>query len=280
LAWNRFEAGQHFSRGFSDLWRVDPFKTPLLFLNSTVVETGQRIIVNPVRFAPERFEKTFHEALDALPVIGSKIPLSTAVHMSARFTYVSPAGTIESKGQKKFDWIRVVDGGYFENSGAVTLDEIIFAVMEEAGRSNISIRPIAITISNDPIPKPENAAKKFPGKHILMGELLSPVRALLNTRPARGYQARSLLAERVEQMKTSGGVHIHFALCRYDVTLPLGWMLSDLAQKDMQHQLLGYPDEDPDAPRPGAECNVHNLKRVVSLLAEENDPGEKKHRCW
>ena len=34
---------------FVDLWRVHPEQVPLLFLNSTVVETGQRAIGAPLR---------------------------------------------------------------------------------------------------------------------------------------------------------------------------------------------------------------------------------------
>jgi hypothetical protein len=244
-AWQHYETGDHFSSAFEGLWKEDPFGAPLLFLNSTVVETGQRIIVNPITFDSASFGLTFHDAHNAAAVIGTQVPLSTAVHMSARFTYVSPAGTIErqdpGRTPDELAWFRVVDGGYFENSGAVTLSEILLAVKRKAKQARVLVRPIVIHISNEPIKKPK-VVEKSSGKRVFMGEVLSPVRALLHVRPARGDQARDMLAERVTTPADKAtGKHVHFQLCDYGVTLPLGWMLSGLAQKDMTHQLLGYP---------------------------------------
>jgi len=281
-AWRRYEPGDRFAGSFDGLWREAPLETPLLFLNSTVVETGQRIIVNPIAFDGEPFRRTFHDAHDAAAVIGAQVPLSTAVHMSARFTYVSPAGTIERRDPARtpdeLAWFRVVDGGYFENSGAVTLDEVLLALKRQAHKAGVEIRPVVIHISNDPIRKPTEVVEDAPGKRVLMGEALSPVRALLNVRPARGYQARGVLAARVVTAEDAeAGRHVHFRLCAYDVTLPLGWMLSDLAQQDMTHQLVGY-EQDP--PGPGAQVNRHNLDRVLALLGGDADPGDREMRCW
>jgi hypothetical protein len=52
------------------------------------------------------------------------LPLSTASLLSARFTYVSPAALIDTHRCHAPAWIRLVDGGYFDNSGAVTAQEI------------------------------------------------------------------------------------------------------------------------------------------------------------
>ena len=289
-AWQRYESDDHFAKAFEGLWKEDPFGAPLLFLNSTVVETGQRIIVNPINFDPESFTRTFHDAHNAAEVIGAQVPLSTAVHMSARFTYVSPAGTIERQDPERtpdeLAWFRVVDGGYFENSGAVTLGEILLAVKRHAKQARVLVRPIVIHISNEPISKPRQVVEKSSGKRVFMGEALSPVRALLHVRPARGDQARGVLAERVTTpADEETGQHVHFQLCDYDVTLPLGWMLSKLAQKDMTHQLLGYPENPPDIIAP--LVNAAKLNRVVGLLADNPESGgneigrDKPHeQCW
>ncbi len=54
----------------------------------------------------------FIDSLDALHELGADVRASAAAHNSARFTYVSPAGDLgNGKGS-------VIDGGYFENSGA------------------------------------------------------------------------------------------------------------------------------------------------------------------
>ena len=62
------------------------------------------------------------------------MPASTAAHNSARFTYVSPAGKLVSSGEKSQNRSHsgkksqnrgyVIDGGYFENYGALTALEL------------------------------------------------------------------------------------------------------------------------------------------------------------
>ena len=58
--------------------------------------------------------------------------LSTAVVMGARFPYLSPAGRINNS--------YYVDGGYFDNSGAGIVNEMLIALNEYI-RVSISTRP-------------------------------------------------------------------------------------------------------------------------------------------
>ncbi|HEX2583503.1 MAG TPA: hypothetical protein VHL14_00100, partial [Steroidobacteraceae bacterium] len=107
--------GDRMAQPFMDLWSNDSsYQLPLLFLNSTTVESGRRAIVSPVKIDA----KNFRDAMDAVEIISKPMPLSTAAHLSARFTYVSPAGTVvDDKGNTV---IHLVDGGYFENGGIST----------------------------------------------------------------------------------------------------------------------------------------------------------------
>ena len=90
-AWRACEEGDWLATRFDALWSTPDVRgVPQVFMNSTVVETGQRLIAAPVAIE----EPTFSEALDSRTVVGPEILLSTAVHDSARFTYVSPAGTV------------------------------------------------------------------------------------------------------------------------------------------------------------------------------------------
>src|SRR5688572_25160282 len=77
---------------------------------------------------------------------GRDLRVSTAAHNSARFSWVSPAGTIiDASGRSRG---HVLDGGYFENYGAVTLLETVRAtLLELRGRK---LLPIIIQISSDP----------------------------------------------------------------------------------------------------------------------------------
>src|SRR5262249_32732161 len=57
---------------------------------------------------------------------GDDVRLSTAAHNSARFPFISPPGSIRNQDNMLAD--RIVDGGYFENYGALTAKELALAV--------------------------------------------------------------------------------------------------------------------------------------------------------
>ena len=109
---------------FHNVWLKSPHRVPLLFFNSTVVETGQRAINFPLATTTSMPDPIFADTLPVGRRIGTELPLSTASLLSARFTYVSPAALINTHRCKAPAWIRLVDGGYFDNSGAVTAQEI------------------------------------------------------------------------------------------------------------------------------------------------------------
>lgn len=164
-AWKKHLDDDRFSRSFLESWNLPQkpgdnpkSRLPSLFLNSTWVEGGKRVIASNVQILREHFP----DAEDLFSILCKEIPLSTAVHNSARFSYVSPAGTMmepvlnnepcrqrlaEVVGEpdkkvlmKKIKdsmmgegvthqvWGHVVDGGYFENSGNTTAYDILSSI--------------------------------------------------------------------------------------------------------------------------------------------------------
>ena len=127
---------------------------PMLLLNSTHMETGKRVVASPIRLEPERFD----DLVDFLTLTGRDMPLSTAAHNSARFTYVSPAGTLQCADPKAGSFLQrwfcrnghVLDGGYFENYGAVTALQLVRAMADEGLLVEHRIRPVLVLITNDP----------------------------------------------------------------------------------------------------------------------------------
>jgi hypothetical protein len=155
--------------------------------------------------------------------------------MSARFPYVSPAGTLQkadSDGKTRI-WGHVVDGGYFENSGAATAYDIFQNLLWERPDAWEKINPVILIISNDPKEVfsfiDPTAGKPEPTDWI--GEVWSPIETLLRTREARGTYSQTLVA-------TSPYIRVfHFGLCDNKVPLPLGWQLSQLALQEIRKQL-------------------------------------------
>src|SRR5262249_8116293 len=153
--------------------------------NATHVESGRRVITSHLDIGAS--PDVFRDAYDLHRMLpkGADLRPSTAAHNSARFTYLSPAGTLP-------DGTHLVDGGYFENFGAVTARELLKAAVD---RWHEGVRPIAILISNDPELEARDLPVSAPGeprsrpRETWAAEVLSPLRALLHTRDARGLLA-------------------------------------------------------------------------------------------
>jgi hypothetical protein len=86
----------------------------------------------------------FIDSLDALHVLHKDVRASTAAHNSARFTYISPAGDLGDKHGS------VIDGGYFENYGALSALELARAARWELRDEKPGVKLVILMISSDP----------------------------------------------------------------------------------------------------------------------------------
>ena len=114
---------------------------PIWMANGTDVRNGQRLLTSPVRPLAGEARATgvvddpgwpFWSAGDVLDLLGRDVPLSTAIHNSARFPLLSPTGAVTpphpvtdpaAHGYGR-PAPQIVDGGYFENSGLTTALEL------------------------------------------------------------------------------------------------------------------------------------------------------------
>jgi hypothetical protein len=192
---------------------------PILLLNATHEETGNRIITSHVLI--ER--NVFVDSLDALNVLGNDVRASTAAHNSARFTYVSPAGDLGRRSGS------VIDGGYFENFGSLSAFELAHAAKAALKDEPRAVKLLILMISSDPdLDKNHmlvriNASTKHPGKcrvsvaereiprpspnyfsldpeeveNALINEFVAPFQGLEKVREAHGNWAAAELAVEV-----------------------------------------------------------------------------------
>ncbi len=141
-------AGGRLAAPFMAARAADAHWRPLLFLNATHQETGRRVIAGHARIDRDPFLDSF----DLHALLGIDVRLSTAAHNSARFSYVSPAGRLAEHGtDADRGWI--IDGGYFENFGALTALDVARAALDaiaaQTGRPD-SVLPVIVQISSDP----------------------------------------------------------------------------------------------------------------------------------
>ena len=156
-----------------------PDLLPALMFSGTIAETGELAIVGPVSiYRSDRSRGAIHY----LPAVDTQmdINIATAVVMSARFPYVTPAATLPNRtglvGQGAgLARISIVDGGYFENSGATPLVAFLEDLRFKIGKS-----ALGIMFSHEVYHKYDGA---------LFRELLVPVRTALNVGTIGGVEA-------------------------------------------------------------------------------------------
>ncbi len=236
-------------RAGSDNWR------PALFLNATHQESGKRFISGHLKVTRD----VFFDAFDSHNILQRDVTLKTAALNSARFTYVSPPGLLKDPNEKKLG--HVLDGGYFENNGAVTSAELLLKVLEVLDGQGRKVQPIIIQITSDPgldaddypVPPVKGAALFLPmnGEVDAIGnEVLGPIRGILATRVARGVLAAKTLAEIVELMNDKKWIKIienpvfaHFEMCveTDDPRPPLGWAMSSASRDQLGAMLMSGP---------------------------------------
>ena len=209
---------------------------PILALNGTSVEKGKRIIFSNADFNCTNLSSQITR-YDGVSVLGSDVPISTAVTMSARFPVVSPTGGMRDRLTGTMQ-MRVIDGGLFENFGAVTADEVLRHFVERRSDFQAGVKhvvPMAILISSDPSLDPlddvtntglirqnhgvtppayremarpdcDGPTTLAPGNHWpecnahpskTATLLVDPLMALYDGRVARGEMAASALADRI-----------------------------------------------------------------------------------
>jgi len=234
---------------------------PRLLINGTYEESGRRLLTTSFKVEPSIFLDThdFYQLNEQ-----AAIRASTAALNSARFSYVSPAGTFGD------DVGHVIDGGYFENYGANTLTNLIDQLKLDPGNP-FSGGLIVIAISNDSnIPLEQYEISAVPAKakaQNLLNEVLAPVLGLANTRSGHGMLAYKQLAQYTKQIKTDSTVDmVHFYLApELGEPPPLGWILSEQAKENMQKQIT-------------EEHNCFGYRLILKQFgfgADESNVGEK-----
>jgi hypothetical protein len=225
-AWQRAHShlpGRPFERPLAQ-WYEGCEGLPELMLNTTVVETGQRAVLT--RLDPGgAFINDFRVGDGADDVMSARYSAAAQsvaglVHHSARFPALSPGGTIERVGPSAGPALRLVDGGYFDNSGAQTVADLVETLCRRT-----DFRPIVLLVRNAPEPLNGRPARE-PAPSRLFPEVWAIVGALYNARSAHAVAARLALQGRLDADLID--VAVPFDAAAADA--PLGWALSARAQ--------------------------------------------------
>jgi hypothetical protein len=236
---NANPTGWSFDESFDELWggQFEKLAVPALFLNSTQVETGERMVMSNLKH-----DTAFSRQLVTLGDLDPSVHLAmkTAAMLSARFTYVTPEGRIRLwRGTPKEQFRRYVDGGYFENSGVETAEDIVNILRTVAERRHERITPVVLRIGYFAEADTARTLAHVRG----LSDATSPVVTVLNARSARGPDAVNRLWTHVAE-HAEDPIHvglIDLTLTQGAVPLILGWQLSRAARRDIMERTQAVP---------------------------------------
>lgn len=245
---------------------------PAVAAVTTNMATGGRLVLSPI-VADSSSAEWFPQMLPG----ARDVDILEAAGMSARFPWVTPTAQLQVAN----DSARILaDGGYFENSGADTVLDLIHALrMAEAWELNdekqenepaepvcrihvarnihapadwkgceIHIFPIHLAITTTGIQSEDG-----PPHAVTQSFLLDPLMTLISTRSARGRLA--LLRAQEDQCGTSGAVCVEnpdatsgffmSQISPVELGLPLGWFIrqreaSAIASGAIPSDVFGY----------------------------------------
>ncbi len=211
---------------------------PPLFINTTQVENGYPVILSNISINEglstadniNNFHLPREFYTDLVENSSSDVPVSTASLLSARFPYVSPAGTLKDKNNSV---ISLVDGGYFDNTGANTAYQVLFNIKRLYEKKNKSIyrtdiKPVIIYLKNG-VSLPDSVSSR----KTLIDQLVAPIETSLQIRDSNTKNNLEKLRDFVNYYE---GELITYTLPKTGDTetdIPLGWALSKRVQQEI-----------------------------------------------
>jgi hypothetical protein len=202
-------------------------KAPALVLNTTIVETGDRLVISPFQIQLPNKEDI------AIDEPNLDLKLSTAAVLSARFPYFTPVGWYERSIDNRK--LRLADGGYFDNSGIPTALDI--------GRNLQKIKDYGKTFEIVYLSLIDGQFNMSPTqvKSEGLNEIFSPVRALFSARESRSRSAVELstftVNDRIDDPFKYKFRTLFLKKSGDGVKLPLGWLISDRSREFIDRQI-------------------------------------------
>lgn len=279
-SWQKTWKTTGLERGLRESWglRTRTSPVPLLVLSGTRVQDGCRFVTSPLALsisprnaaagstdcralepfesqtasytpAGERRQWTFATSQDIADFLcpGEDVRLSTAGLLSARFPVISDSGRLEQEsdcaGNPVDREANVVDGGYFDTSGASPIVELM-ATLEtlaanEMRSSGSCYMPVLLQLDNS------YAGGAGATKGSRPWEALAPALTLAGARDARENNARQLAALLFSTRRAFGSdwssidryAHL-YPRSHPGSSAPLGWILSAATRDDLRNELL------------------------------------------
>jgi len=243
-------------------WRADvrAGRRPAALFNATIAETGERLVLSPLKLNPlpggcVADDPGFDDCVDARTFTqlyeDKDLPVTTAARLSATFPFVSPITRPRlATGDDVSNPYHVADGGYYDNYGVVTLVEGLRRVLniyeKKAGRE---------ASSQPPAPEPAGAGTPPSPPKILVIEIRAsdskeakeakrragwafgtagPVMTLLNVWGSGQTPRNDLDLQLLKEVATKRGFEVETVLFPLVGDAPLSWHLTESQKQDIE----------------------------------------------
>jgi len=223
------------------------YRLPVLCINATRMQDGSPAVISNISLNGS----AFNNRVDVSSVLDEKkdIKFSSAIVLGASFPYISPAGRIDGKvtvikpdgSEHEYSEPQYfVDGGYFDNSGAGVVNEMMI-VLRGLLESDSTLKPYTsklkfyvLHVSNDPI-----GYARLSKVNPLVNDLAAPLKTLMG-----GYGSQTAVNDMrlFNYMKRWYGDDQHYItinLYRHfeEVRYSMNWVISDYLLQAMRSRL-------------------------------------------
>ncbi|MBW4594900.1 MAG: patatin-like phospholipase family protein [Brasilonema angustatum HA4187-MV1] len=253
-----------FKNSFYEHW--DPTKiAPALVFNTTVVETGKRLVISPFK----------QKDLDVLENVN--LSLSTAIGLSARFPFITPVAWYhESKGKNKYTK-HLVDGGYFDNSGIFTALDIgqTLDKSEKIKENNINFQIIYLAIGS----QSENNTIDNQQGLTSFNEISSPLQAFINARLESDFTAIDMSkfiisSDSKIRSKDKSKPKVKTLILEAEnnsIKLPLTWNISEKSKNDINKYIPDPSNCEDKNTKDFIRNNCSTFKSIKDDLIKNDD---------
>ena len=232
------------------------YHLPILCINTTRMQDSGPAVISNISITGNNIENNyFNNRIDVLGLLSEDkdMKLSTAVVLGASFPYISPAGridapliTMDSSGNKdtSMEAQYFVDGGYFDNSGAGVVNEMIIAMNNmlkkdqafSAYKGKLEFHVIHISNNEPKISKREPI-------NPMTNDLLAPIRTMLGSYGTQttinDQRLRNYLYSLYGDSRHYNNIDLYENIA--NLKFSMNWVISDMQRKLMNTTLYINP---------------------------------------
>lgn len=229
-------------------WReeVRAGRLPAAIFNATIAETGERLVLSPLKLNPlpggcVAEDPGFDDCVDARTFTqlyrDKDLPVTTAARLSATFPFVSPiTRPLLANGKEVPNAYHVADGGYYDNYGVVSLVEGLLRVLNIYGKelpqnTRPAPRKILIVEIRASDSKEAKEAKRRAGWAF---GTAGPVMTLLNVWGSGQIKRNDLDLQLFKEVARKRGFEVETVLFPLVADAPLSWHLTESQKQEIE----------------------------------------------